>query len=103
LIMTDFILMQRDGDIAGSMRSLAECHHPTVALIEGACVGGGLLAASQYDPRPLSAEEAAGSCAGFDTEDFPIGTRAFLAKAKPRFTGRGRVYTCPKNQTLTLP
>jgi len=38
-------------DIAGSMRSLAECRHPTVALIEGACVGGGLLVASQCDLR----------------------------------------------------
>lgn len=43
---------QRYGaDIAGSMRSLAECRHPTVALIEGACVGGGLLIASQCDLR----------------------------------------------------
>jgi enoyl-CoA hydratase/carnithine racemase len=38
-------------DIAGSMRLLAECRHPTVALIEGACVGGGLLVASQCDLR----------------------------------------------------
>ena len=38
-------------DVAGSMRALAECRHPTVALIEGACVGGGLLIASQCDLR----------------------------------------------------
>jgi len=38
-------------DIAGSMRALAECRHPTVALIEGACVGGGLLVATQCDLR----------------------------------------------------
>jgi enoyl-CoA hydratase/carnithine racemase len=38
-------------DVAGSMRALAECRHPTVALIEGACVGGGLLVASQCDLR----------------------------------------------------
>ena len=38
-------------DIAGSMRALAECRHPTVALIQGACVGGGLLVASQCDLR----------------------------------------------------
>jgi enoyl-CoA hydratase len=44
--------------------------------------------ASQCDPRPLSAEETAESCACFDAEDFRIGTRAFLAKQKPRFTGR---------------
>lgn len=38
-------------DIAGSMRALADCRHPTLALIEGACVGGGLLVASQCDLR----------------------------------------------------
>ncbi len=38
-------------DVAGSMRAIAECRHPTVALIEGACVGGGLLIASQCDLR----------------------------------------------------
>jgi len=38
-------------DIAASMRALAECRHPTVALIEGACVGGGLLVATQCDLR----------------------------------------------------
>jgi len=38
-------------DIAISMRALAECRHPVVALIQGACVGGGLLVASQADIR----------------------------------------------------
>jgi enoyl-CoA hydratase len=179
---------QRYGeDVAGTMRALATCRHPTLALIEGACVGGGLLVASQCDlricnesarfgvpvknlglteaydelqgmmrvlgraasleillegriwsareaydkglvsrvvpdpalaeegyasarriaegaplvarwhkkfirrladPRPLSAEERAESYACFDTEDFRAGVRAFLAKEKPRFTGR---------------
>jgi enoyl-CoA hydratase/carnithine racemase len=37
--------------IAGSMRALAECRHPVVALIQGACIGGGLLVASQADIR----------------------------------------------------
>ncbi len=37
--------------IAGGMRALAECKHPVVALIQGACVGGGLLVASQADIR----------------------------------------------------
>jgi len=35
----------------GSMRALAECRHPVVAAIRGACVGGGLLVASQADIR----------------------------------------------------
>jgi enoyl-CoA hydratase/carnithine racemase len=37
--------------VANSLRALAECRHPTLALIEGACVGGGLLVASQCDLR----------------------------------------------------
>ena len=37
--------------IARSMSSLAECRHPVVAMIQGACVGGGLLVASQADVR----------------------------------------------------
>jgi enoyl-CoA hydratase/carnithine racemase len=36
---------------ASGMRALAECRHPVVALISGACVGGGLLIASQADIR----------------------------------------------------
>ena len=38
----------------GWMHSVAECRHPTVALIQGACVGGGLLVASQCDLRICS-------------------------------------------------
>ena len=37
--------------VAGSLRALADCRHPTVALIQGACVGGGLLVAAQCDLR----------------------------------------------------
>jgi len=35
----------------GWMHAVAKCRHPTVALIQGACVGGGLLIASQCDLR----------------------------------------------------
>ena len=35
----------------GWMHSVADCPVPTVALIQGACVGGGLLIASQCDLR----------------------------------------------------
>ena len=37
--------------ISGAMRRLASCRHPVVALIQGACVGGGLLVAAQADIR----------------------------------------------------
>ena len=33
------------------MAAVAGCRHPTVALIQGACIGGGLLIASQCDIR----------------------------------------------------
>ncbi|MGQ0509912.1 MAG: enoyl-CoA hydratase/isomerase family protein [Betaproteobacteria bacterium] len=33
------------------MAAVAGCRHPTVALIQGACIGGGLLIASQCDLR----------------------------------------------------
>ena len=42
-------------DGIGAMRTLADCRHPTLALIEGACVGGGLLIASQCDLRICNA------------------------------------------------
>ena len=42
-------------DGIGAMRTIYECRHPTVALIEGACVGGGLLIASQCDLRVCNA------------------------------------------------
>ncbi len=34
-----------------SLRALAECRHPTLALIHGVCVGGGLVMAAQCDLR----------------------------------------------------
>jgi enoyl-CoA hydratase/carnithine racemase len=40
------------------------------------------------DPRPLTPEEYDESFACFDTEDYQIGSRAFLDKKKPEFKGR---------------
>jgi len=40
------------GDIIhGTMQAVAQCRHPTVALIQGACVGGGLEIAAMCDMR----------------------------------------------------
>ena len=40
------------------------------------------------DPQPLTEAEYDECFDCFDTEDFRIGYRAFLAKDKPRFVGR---------------
>ncbi|WP_029048632.1 enoyl-CoA hydratase-related protein [Cupriavidus sp. amp6] len=43
---------QQYGEITNAtMRAIAECRHPTIALIQGACVGGGLEIASMCDLR----------------------------------------------------
>ena len=46
--------------IAGAMHAIAECRHPIVALIRGACVGGGLEIASQCDLRICGASSKFG-------------------------------------------
>ncbi len=40
------------------------------------------------DPQPLTAEEVDEGIACFETEDYRIGTRAFLQKKTPVFKGR---------------
>lgn len=43
--------------IAAALRAIADCRHPSVALIQGACIGGGLEIASQCDLR-IAAQSA---------------------------------------------
>jgi len=37
--------------VFGALRAIGECRHPTVAMIKGPCIGGGLEIASQCDLR----------------------------------------------------
>ena len=46
--------------IEGTMRAVQECRHPTVAMIHGVCVGGGLEIASQCDLRICGASSRFG-------------------------------------------
>lgn len=39
------------GEVAMALNAIADCPHPTVALIEGACIGGGLEIAGVCDLR----------------------------------------------------
>lgn len=41
-------------EVVGALRAIAECPHPTVAAIQGPCMGGGLEIASQCDLRLCS-------------------------------------------------
>lgn len=45
------------GQVAAALNAIADCAHPTVALIQGACIGGGLEIAGVCDLR-ISAESA---------------------------------------------
>ena len=46
--------------IHDAMQAVARCRHPTVALIEGACVGGGLEIAAMCDLRVCGASSRFG-------------------------------------------
>ena len=45
------------GQVASALNAIADCPHPTVALIQGACIGGGLEIAGVCDLR-ISGESA---------------------------------------------
>ena len=46
--------------IEGTMRAVKQCRHPTLAMIHGVCVGGGLEIASQCDLRICGASSRFG-------------------------------------------
>ena len=74
-----------DADVAREARAAAE------RIAEGAPLVARWhkkFARRLADPHPLSAAEHDECFACFDTEDFRIGYRAFLAKEKPRFVGK---------------
>jgi enoyl-CoA hydratase len=74
-----------DADVAGEARAAAE------RIAEGAPLVARWhkkFARRLADPHPLSAAEHDECFDCFDTEDFRIGYRAFLAKEKPRFVGK---------------
>jgi enoyl-CoA hydratase/carnithine racemase len=69
----------------------AETHAVARKIAEGAPLAARWHKRFVYDlvaRRPLTAEERDAAYHCFDTEDFQIGYRAFLAKATPRFVGR---------------
>ena len=43
--------MHYHGQVAAALNAIADCPHPTIALIEGACIGGGLEIAGVCDFR----------------------------------------------------
>jgi enoyl-CoA hydratase/carnithine racemase len=43
--------MHYHGEVAAALNAIADCPHPTVALIQGACIGGGLEIAGVCDLR----------------------------------------------------
>ncbi|MBP9714243.1 MAG: enoyl-CoA hydratase/isomerase family protein [Sterolibacterium sp.] len=47
--------------VAGALDSIVACRHPVVALIEGACIGGGLEIAAQCDLRIAAASARFGA------------------------------------------
>ena len=74
-----------DADVAAEARATAE------RIAEGAPLVARWhkrFARRLADPAPLTAAEHDECFDCFDTEDFRIGYAAFLAKQKPRFTGR---------------
>jgi enoyl-CoA hydratase len=43
--------MEYHAQVGAALQAIAHCRHPTLALIQGACIGGGLEIASQCDLR----------------------------------------------------
>src|SRR5437762_662611 len=61
--------------------SIRLCPKPTVAMVFGYCMGGAMALAMACDLRFAMGIET------FNSHDYAEGTRAFLEKRKPKFTG----------------
>jgi enoyl-CoA hydratase len=98
ILLTGDIFAAADAQRMGLVnRVVADAAFDTeLARLVGAIVEGAPLVARWHkkfadrltDPRPLDAAEHDESYHCFDTEDFRIGSAAFLAKTKPVFKGR---------------
>jgi enoyl-CoA hydratase len=53
--------MQYHAQVSAALREIADCRHPTIALIQGACIGGGLEIAAQCDLRICGASARFGA------------------------------------------
>lgn len=74
-----------DGEVGAAARKMAE------SIADGAPLSARWHKKFVYrllDPRPLSVDEIDEGFDCYDTEDFQIGYKAFLAKQKPSFVGR---------------
>lgn len=93
--------------IAAALNALENCPKPTIAAIEGACVGGGVSLAMACDLRVASARSKFGVTPGKLGLVYPAGdTRRLLQAIGPGATKdilfTGRIFLAPEAKEMTL-